>query len=103
MKEYFCSNPEVVDDGNTEDNIVYDNIISSSEDGIRATNSHDNVLENNTFHNIESSEYRLSLNSSILIRGQNFNDALIVVGEPSKRESCRNCRFRNNKSDGRRE
>ena len=76
--------PEVVDDGNTEDNIVYDNIISSSEDGIRATNSHDNVLENNTFHNIESSEYRLSLNSSILIRGQNFNDALIVVGDPAK-------------------
>ena len=74
--------PEVVDDGITEGNIVYDNVISSSEDGIRATNSYDNVLENNTFHNIESSEYRLSLNSSVFIRVQNFNDALIVVGDP---------------------
>jgi mannuronan 5-epimerase len=75
--------PEVVDDGVTEGNIVYDNVISSSEDGIRATNSHDNVLQNNTFHDIESSEYRLSLNSSIFIRGQNFDDALIVVGDPA--------------------
>jgi poly(beta-D-mannuronate) C5 epimerase len=75
--------PEVVDDGSTEGNIVYDNIISSSEDGIRATNSHDNILENNTFHNIESSEYRVSLNSNIEIRGQNFDDILIVVGDPA--------------------
>jgi parallel beta-helix repeat protein len=75
--------PEVVDDGITEGNIVYDNVISSSEDGIRATNSHDNVLENNTFHDIESSQYRLSLNSNILIRGQNFDDALIVAGDPA--------------------
>jgi mannuronan 5-epimerase len=75
--------PEVVDDGITEGNIVYDNVISSSEDGIRATNSHDNVLENNTFHDIESSEYRLSLNSSIFISGQNFDDVLIVVGDPA--------------------
>jgi parallel beta-helix repeat protein len=75
--------PEVVDDGSTEGNIVYDNIISSSEDGIRATNSHDNILENNTFHNIESSEYRVSLNSNIEIRGQNFDDILIVAGDPA--------------------
>jgi parallel beta-helix repeat protein len=74
-------NPEVIDDGFTEDNIVYDNVISSSEDGIRATNSHDNILENNTFNNIESSEYRLSLDSNILIRGQNFDDVLIVAGD----------------------
>ncbi len=76
-------NPEEIDDGFTKDNIVYDNVIFSSEDGIRATNSHDNILENNTFHDIESSEYRLSLNSDIVIRGQNFDDAIIVVGDPA--------------------
>ena len=72
-------NPEVIDDGFTEGNIVYDNVISRSDDGIRATNSHDNILENNTFGDLESNEYRLSLNSNILIRGQNFDEALIVV------------------------
>ena len=77
-------NPEVIDDGFTEGNIVYDNGISSSEDGIRATNSRNNILENNTFNNIESSQYRLSLDSNILIRRQNFNDALIVVGDLTK-------------------
>jgi parallel beta-helix repeat protein len=77
-------NPEVIDDGFTEGNIVYDNAISSSEDGIRATNSRNNILENNTFNNIESSQYRLSLDSNILIRRQNFNDALIVVGDLTK-------------------
>src|SRR5918999_914358 len=76
-------NPEVVDDGSTEGNIAYDNVISSSEDGIRATNSHDNILENNTFDDIESSEYLLSLYSNILIRGQNFDDVLIAVGDPA--------------------
>jgi mannuronan 5-epimerase len=74
-------NPEVVDDGFTEGNIVYDNVISSSEDSIRATNSQNNILENNTFNNIESSEYRLSLDSNILIRRQNFDDVLILVGD----------------------
>ena len=76
-------NPEVIDDGFTESNIVYDNVISSSEDGIRATNSHDNILENNTFDDTESSEYLLSLYSNILIRGQNFDDVLIAVGDPA--------------------
>ena len=76
-------NPEVIDDGFTEGNMVYDNVISSSEDGIRATNSHDNILENNTFDDIESSEYLLSLYSNTLIRGQNFDDALIAVGDPA--------------------
>jgi parallel beta-helix repeat protein len=74
-------NPELADDGFTEGNIVYDNVISSSEDGIRTTNSHNNILENNTFNNIESNEYRLSLDSNILIRHQNFDDVLIVVGD----------------------
>jgi mannuronan 5-epimerase len=76
-------NPEVIDDGFTEGNMVYDNVISSSEDGIRATNSHDNILENNTFDDIESSKYLLSLYSNILIRGQNFDDVLIAVGDPT--------------------
>ena len=76
-------NPEVIDDGFTEGNMVYDNVISSSEDGIRATNSHDNILENNTFDDIESSKYLLSLYSNILIRGQNFDDVLIAVGDPA--------------------
>jgi mannuronan 5-epimerase len=76
-------NPEVIDDGFTEGNMVYDNVISSSEDGIRTTNSHDNILENNTFDDIESSKYLLSLYSNILIRGQNFDDVLIAVGDPA--------------------
>ena len=76
-------NPEVIDDGFTEGNMVYDNVISSSEDGIKATNNHDNILENNTFDDIESSEYLLSLYSNTLIRGQNFDDALIAVGDPA--------------------
>jgi poly(beta-D-mannuronate) C5 epimerase len=72
-------NPQVIDDGFTEGNTVYDNFISSSGDGIRATNSHDNILENNTFADIESSEYRLTLDSDIMIRGQNFDDASIAA------------------------
>ncbi len=71
-------NPELPDDGVTEGNLVYNNIISSSEDGIVATRSHDNILENNTFSNIQSSEYRLSGDSSIIIRGQQFDNALIA-------------------------
>ena len=78
-------NPEVIDDGFTEDNIVNDNVIFSSEDGIRATNSHDNILENNTFRDIESSEYRLSQDSDIVIRGQNFDNATIVVGDQASK------------------
>ncbi len=71
-------NPAVPDDGLTEDNLVYNNIISSSEDGIQATRSHDNILENNKFFNISSSEYRLSGNASIIIRGQDFDNTLIA-------------------------
>ena len=70
-------NPELPDDGVTEGNIVYNNVISSSDDGISATRSHDNILESNTFSDIESSEYRLSGDSSIIIRGQHFDNALI--------------------------
>jgi len=71
-------NPELPDDGSAEGNMVYNNVISSSENGIRATRSHDNILENNRFSNIQSSEYLLSGDSSIVIRGQHFDNALIA-------------------------
>ena len=71
-------NPEVPDDGLTEDNLVYNNVISNSDDGIRATRSHDNILQDNEFSNISSSEYSLSGNSSIIISGQDFDNALIA-------------------------
>jgi parallel beta-helix repeat protein len=71
-------NPELPDDGVTEGNIVYNNIITSSEDGIAAARSHDNIVENTTFSDIESSEYSLSGDSSITIRGQQFDNALIA-------------------------
>jgi parallel beta-helix repeat protein len=70
-------NPDIPDDGLTEDNLVYNNNIIDSENGIVAARSHDNILENNEFSDIESSEYRLSGNSSMIIRGQHFDNALI--------------------------
>src|SRR5919109_1989432 len=79
-------NPEVPDDGFTEGNIVYNNAISDSDDGIRATNSHDNILENITFSDIESSEYHLSENSSVVIRGQDFDNALITAAAEEEEE-----------------
>ena len=71
-------NPPVPDDGVTEGNIVYNNIISNSEDGISATRIDDNILESNTFSDIQSSEYSLSGDSSITIRRQQFDNALIA-------------------------
>jgi parallel beta-helix repeat protein len=70
-------NPDIPDDGLTEDNFVYNNSIIDSENGISAIRSHDNIVGNTTFSDIESSEYRLSGNSSIMIRGQYFDSALI--------------------------
>ncbi|HEY6756522.1 MAG TPA: right-handed parallel beta-helix repeat-containing protein [Nitrososphaera sp.] len=70
-------NPDIPDDGVTEDNLVYNNSIINSDDGIVAARSHDNILENNKFSDIESSEYRLSGNSSMMIRGQHFDNAVI--------------------------
>src|ERR671918_353240 len=40
--------------------------------------SHDNILENNIFSNIQSNEYSLSGDSSIIIREQHFDNALIA-------------------------
>jgi hypothetical protein len=70
-------NPELPDDGVTEGNLVFDNFISDSETGVRATRSHSNIVENTTFSNIESSEYRLLEDSSLIIGRQDFDDALI--------------------------
>jgi mannuronan 5-epimerase len=70
-------NPDVTDDGVTEGNMVYNNVISSSEDGIASARSQNNIVENTTFSDIESSEYHLSGNSALTIRGQEFDDALI--------------------------
>src|ERR687893_307712 len=67
-------NPELPDDGSTEGNLVYDNIISASDIGIRATRSHNNIVPNTTFSDIESSEYRLLADSSLTIRGQQFDE-----------------------------
>jgi parallel beta-helix repeat protein len=60
----------------TEGNLVYDNVISDSEIGIRVTRSHGNIVENTTFSDIESSEYRL-LADSIIIGRQDFDNVLI--------------------------
>ena len=72
-------NPATPDDGGfTENNLVYHNTIISSGEGIGATRSHDNILENNRFSDIESGEYILSGDSSIIIRGQQFDNYLIA-------------------------
>src|ERR687896_2493286 len=73
----YLFNPKLPDDGVTEGNYVYNNTIINSENGIVATRSHDNIVQNATFFNIEESEYRLSGDSSIIIRGQNFDNAII--------------------------
>jgi poly(beta-D-mannuronate) C5 epimerase len=70
-------------DGLAEDNLVYNNIISNSEDGISAARSNDNILENNMFSNIQSSEYSLSGDSSIIIRGQQQFDNALMTAEGS--------------------
>src|SRR5918997_1633950 len=71
------TNPQPADDGFTENNLVYNNTIINSENGIEAVRSHDNILESNTLSNIQSSDYHLSGDSSIIIREQHFDNALI--------------------------
>src|ERR671915_763721 len=73
----YLFNPEVPDDGVTEGNIIYNNTIINSESGIVAARSHDNIVQNTTFFNIEESEYRLSEDSSIILKGQHFDNAII--------------------------
>ena len=69
-------NPILPDDGFTEGNLVNNNTIISSQNGIVATRSHDNIVQNTTFSDIELSEYRLSGDSSIIL-GQQFDNASI--------------------------
>ena len=73
-------NPELPDDGLTEGNLVFNNTIINSENGIGAARTQDNILESNTLSNIQSSDYRLTEGSSIIIRGQHFDNALISQG-----------------------
>jgi parallel beta-helix repeat protein len=71
-------NPLLPDDsGVTENNLVINNTVISSENGIAAIRSRDNIAQNSTFFDIEESEYRLSGDSSIRIRGQDLDDTLI--------------------------
>jgi poly(beta-D-mannuronate) C5 epimerase len=71
-------NPVFPDDGGgTENNLVYNNTIINSENGVVATRSHDNIVQETTFFDIEESEYRLSGDSSIRIRGQHLDNSLI--------------------------
>jgi mannuronan 5-epimerase len=70
-------NPDIADDGVTEGNIVYNNAISDSRDGVSASRSQNNIVENTTFSDIEESEYHLAGNSGLIIRGQEFDDAVI--------------------------
>jgi mannuronan 5-epimerase len=73
----YLFNPEVPDDGVTEGNLIYNNTIINSENGIVAARSHDNIIQNAMFFNIEESEYRLSEDSSIILKGQHFDNAII--------------------------
>jgi poly(beta-D-mannuronate) C5 epimerase len=71
-------NPVFPDDGGgTENNLVYNNTIINSENGVVATRSQDNIVQDTTFYDIEESEYRLSGDSSIRIRGQHLDNPLI--------------------------
>ena len=73
-------NPSEPDDGLTVDNLAYNNTILGSANGINATRSYGNILENILFSNITSSEYILTLNSSIVIVDRDFDSALIEEG-----------------------
>jgi parallel beta-helix repeat protein len=70
-------NPDIRDDGTTTGNLAYNNFISDSEVGIRATKSQGNIVQNNTFSNIETNEFRLLGDSSMKIIGQQFDNTLI--------------------------
>lgn len=76
-------NPAEPDEGLTENNLVYNNTISDSPVGINATSSHSNILGNNTFSNITSSEYHLTRNSNIRIIEQDFDNTSITPGNDS--------------------
>ena len=70
-------NPDIRDDGTTTGNLVYNNFISDSDVGIRATKSQSNIVQNNTFSDIDTNEFRLLGDSSLKIIGQQFDNTLI--------------------------
>src|SRR5919106_667320 len=70
-------NPELPDDGVTEGNLAYDNVVSDSQDGVSASRSQNNIVENTTFSDIEENEYHLAGTAGLKIRGQQFDDTLI--------------------------
>jgi hypothetical protein len=76
-------NPAVPDEGLTQNNYVYNNTISSSTNGINSSRSHNNVLTDNKFINITSSEYHLTRNSNMRIIDQHFDNASITSGNGS--------------------
>ncbi|MFL6497047.1 MAG: hypothetical protein ACJ703_11565 [Nitrososphaera sp.] len=65
MQRIRLLNPEIPDEV-TWGNSIYNNIISNSKYGVGAMSSHYNILDNNTFSGIESSEHRLSGDSLII-------------------------------------
>jgi mannuronan 5-epimerase len=74
-------NPEEPDDGGvTENNMVYDNTIINSENGVVATRSHDNIVQNTTFFDVEEIEYLLTRNSGMIIVDRDFDSVLIAEG-----------------------
>jgi parallel beta-helix repeat protein len=80
-------NPALPDDGLTENNLVYNNSIINAKNGIVATRSQDNIVQNTTFSDIESSQYLLSGDSSIRISGQHFGSTLISHDDSATRIS----------------
>jgi parallel beta-helix repeat protein len=80
-------NPALPDDGLTENNLVYNNSIINAKNGIVATRSQDNIVQNTTFSDIESSQYLLTGDSSIRISGQHFGSTLISHDDSATRIS----------------
>jgi mannuronan 5-epimerase len=77
-------NPAEPDEGLTEKNRVYNNTISASDSGINSTRSHSNMLGDNKFFNITSSEYHLTGNSNIRIIDQDFHNTSITAVKGSR-------------------
>ena len=83
-------NPAVPADGLTEGNIVYNNTISNTGHGINTTRSHDNILGDIKFYNLNSSEYLLTRNSTIIITKQDFDNTSIAAGKGSPTDDKNN-------------
>ena len=77
-------NPAEPDEGLTERNRVYNNTIFASDSGINSTRSHSNILGDNKFFDITSSEYHLAGNSNIRIIDQDFANTSITAEKGSR-------------------